>query len=161
MQDILSWKDPTKTIEFNSRLHTGHPKFMYKSTVQMLVELWQLVAIPTALGSPFQGLTTLWWRTFFLTPTWPFPDAAPRHSLCHCHQRAAISPSTPLVRIYRLLWGIPSVPSSLESKVKIFTEVLHVVISNCPKRSCLFTSFSFLTCSLHISLRNCNHHSSF
>lgn len=59
MQDILSWKDPTKTIEFNSRLHTGHPKFMYKSTVQMLVELWQLVAIPTALGSPFQGLTTL------------------------------------------------------------------------------------------------------
>ena len=48
-----------------------------ESTVQALLEFWQPGAVPIALGRPFQGLTTLWWRTFFQPPTW--------HSLTQLH----------------------------------------------------------------------------
>jgi len=77
----------------------------------MLPELWQIGAMPTALGSLFSAHHPLV-QTLFLTPTCPFPDTAPCHSLrlCQCHQSAefCICPQLPS-------WAIKIPASSLKS----------------------------------------------
>jgi len=61
-QNIPSRKGLTRIIKSNPWLHIGPPKIqtIFETTVQMLLELWQLGAMTTALGSLFQGLTTFW-----------------------------------------------------------------------------------------------------
>ena len=78
---------------------TQKSNYLSESSVQMLLELQQLGAMPTALGRLFQRLSTFWWSAFSWYPTWPSPDAAPCNLLrfdCR-HQRAEICacPSAP------------------------------------------------------------------
>ena len=75
---------------------TQNPNPMSESTIQMLLELQQLRAVPTALGSLFHAYRPLV-QTLSLTPTCPsqhssmlFPQAL---SLSH---RAELSASSPL-----------------------------------------------------------------
>ena len=69
-------------MEFNFRIHAGPPK-----NHMTLPELWQLEAVPTALGSPFHAHHPLV-HNLSLIPTRPSPDAAPCHSSrpCRCHR---------------------------------------------------------------------------
>jgi len=66
---------------------TQKPNPMSEGIVQMLLELWQLRAVPTALGSPFHAHRPLV-QTLSLTPSCPSPGTAPCHSLrsCLCHR---------------------------------------------------------------------------
>ena len=65
---------------------TQNPNPMSESAVQTPPELWQLSALPTALGSPFHAHHPLV-QTLSLTPSCPSPDTALCRSLepCRCH----------------------------------------------------------------------------
>jgi len=65
---------------------TQNSDHMSESGVQTLLELQQLNAVPTALGSPFHAHSPLV-QPLSLTPSCPSPDTAPCRSLgpCRCH----------------------------------------------------------------------------
>ena len=72
-------------------------KHKSESTVQTLLELQQLRAVPTVLGSPFHAHRHLV-QHLSLTPSSPCPDTAPYHSLGSCQQRAELS-AVPLLPV--------------------------------------------------------------
>lgn len=55
----------------------------FESSVQTVLELWQLKAVPTALDSLFHAHHNLG-QNLSLTPTWPSPDVAPCSSFGPC-----------------------------------------------------------------------------
>ena len=89
LSTIQSWKGLARIIESKSWHHPGPPKIqtLCLSVIQMLLELQQLRAVLTALGSPFHAHHPLV-QTLSLTSTPPSPDTAPCRSLgpCRCHR---------------------------------------------------------------------------
>jgi len=68
--NIPSWKGPTRVTESNTWLQhrtTQNSNPMSGSIVQAFLELQQLDAMTTALGSLFQGLNTHLGKNFFLS----------------------------------------------------------------------------------------------
>ena len=70
-----------------------HPNPLSEGGVQTLLELQQLRAVPTALGSPFHAHHPLV-QTLSLTSSCPSPDTAPCGSLwpCRCHREQSSAP---------------------------------------------------------------------
>jgi len=115
-----------RIIESNSQLHTAPPKIrLSENTVQMLLELWQLSTMTTALGSLFYAQCPLVQK-----PTWPSQDAAPCHSLmpCHCHQR--VCSALP----FHSLWGAVSCHEASPQPLLLWAEQtkgLQLLITFC------------------------------
>lgn len=74
MDHQVQFPVPLKTIQ------SSNP--MSASTTEILLELWQLGTMPTALDSPLHAHHALV-KKYFIT-TWPFPDAAPCCFLRFC-----------------------------------------------------------------------------
>ena len=95
----MTWveRDPQRTWSWTGSAW-DHPKFkLDENIVQMLLELLQLRAVPTAQGSLCHAHCLLV-QNLSLTPSWHFPDTASCRSLgpccCHSEQSSAL-PSTP------------------------------------------------------------------
>jgi len=85
---------------------TQNPNPMSESTVQTHLELRQLGAMPTALGSLFHA------NHLSLTASCPSPDTAPCRSLrpCRCHKhQSSVLPSVPSEEL-QLPRGLSSAP---------------------------------------------------
>ena len=68
-ENILSWKGPTRVLEFNSWPCTGYPKshtMCLRAVSRFFLNSVRLGAVITSLGSLFQCPNTLWVKNFFL-----------------------------------------------------------------------------------------------